>query len=42
MHEAYSVIETILCVRGNGIPEGRWELDQYLGTVISGWYFQDC
>ena len=37
MHEAHSVIGAILCVRGDGLPECDWELDQYLQTIVSAW-----
>lgn len=30
MREAHNVIETMLCVCGDGLPEGSWKLDQYL------------
>lgn len=41
MDEAHSVTGVILCVRGDGLPEGDRELDQYLQTVVSAWRLQD-
>ena len=35
MDEAHSVTRVIICVRGDGLPEGDRELDQYLQTVVS-------
>ena len=41
MHEAHSVIGTYFCVRGEGLPEGDWELDQYLQTIVSAWHLRN-
>ena len=40
MHKAHNVIETVLCVRGDGLPEGGWELDQDLDIIVSASYLQ--
>ena len=40
MHKAHNVIETALCVRGDGLPEGGRELDQYLDIIVSASHLQ--